>query len=322
MSHWPRRPRHGGAAHGEPRSPWASPCFSRSPRRRPRSSRTPRRPRRRRGPTRRRRCSAPAPAPVAPRADRPRAGRDARPDAARDRHAEPPRRRPPRRVRSRSRPAAAVRATAGAPPAVPVDPPAHRRPPARRPGPARRRARPARRGRRLARADRPAAPRGAAMRRLLPLLVVVAALALPATASAAPIDFSCTPAPASCDGWYPQPVTLTWTVSGTKAPGTCVDATVAVETAGSPHYCKVTAGPAIVEFTVVLKVDMTRPTVSGVATSRPARPQRLVPKAGPGHVLRRRRAVRPAGLQLDELQLGDRRGRQPRRTLPGHARAT
>lgn len=107
------------------------------------------------------------------------------------------------------------------------------------------------------------------MRRLLPLLVVAAALALPATASAAPIDFSCTPAPASCDGWYPQPVTLTWTVSGTKAPGTCVDATVAVETAGSPHYCKVTAGPAIVEFTVVLKVDMTRPTVTGVATSRP-----------------------------------------------------
>jgi hypothetical protein len=107
------------------------------------------------------------------------------------------------------------------------------------------------------------------MRRLLALAVVATALALPAAASAAPIEFACTPAPASCDGWFRQPVTITWSVVGTKAAGTCIDATVATETAGSPHYCKVTSGPATYEATVILKVDMTRPDVTGAKVSRP-----------------------------------------------------
>jgi hypothetical protein len=108
------------------------------------------------------------------------------------------------------------------------------------------------------------------MKQLLPLVVLVAALAVPAPVSAAPvIDYGCSPAPASCDGWYRQAVTITWTTSGTVAPGTCVDTTVSVETAGAPQYCNVTAGSATAELTVLLKVDLTPPTVTGAAPSRP-----------------------------------------------------
>jgi hypothetical protein len=105
------------------------------------------------------------------------------------------------------------------------------------------------------------------MRRLLPLLALAAALALPASARAAPIEFSCSPAPVSCAGWYHQPVTITWNVTGTKSPGTCVDATVSVETGGAPQYCEISGGQFTA--TVVLKVDMTPPTVTGASPSRP-----------------------------------------------------
>ena len=51
------------------------------------------------------------------------------------------------------------------------------------------------------------------MRRVLLLLPLAAVLALPAPAKADLIDFGCTPAPASCDGWFRQPVTITWSTT-------------------------------------------------------------------------------------------------------------
>jgi hypothetical protein len=67
-------------------------------------------------------------------------------------------------------------------------------------------------------------------------------------------------------GWYHQPVSITWIVAGTKAPGTCVDTTVATETAGAPQYCEVTGTAS---STVLLKLDMTPPSITGAAPSRP-----------------------------------------------------
>ena len=107
------------------------------------------------------------------------------------------------------------------------------------------------------------------MRRLLPLLVVAAALALPAPASAAHIDFSCSPSPSSCADWYRQPVTLTWSVTGTPVPSTCQNVTVATDTGGSPQYCEANDGAGNAKNTVVLKVDMTRPVVTAATPSRP-----------------------------------------------------
>jgi hypothetical protein len=108
------------------------------------------------------------------------------------------------------------------------------------------------------------------MRRALGLLVVTAALAVPASASAAPvIDYGCSPGATTCDGWYRQPVSIAWSVVGTKAPGTCVDATVAAETAGAPQYCSVTQGSVTITATVLLKLDMTAPAITGAAPSRP-----------------------------------------------------
>jgi hypothetical protein len=108
------------------------------------------------------------------------------------------------------------------------------------------------------------------MRPLLAALVVAAGLAVPAGASAAPIiDYGCSPAPTSCSGWARQPVTITWSIVGTKAAGTCVDTTVAAETAGSPQYCKVTQGNVTTETTVLLMLDMTPPRITGAKPSRP-----------------------------------------------------
>jgi hypothetical protein len=108
------------------------------------------------------------------------------------------------------------------------------------------------------------------VRRLIALIVLAAALAVPAPASAVPsIDYSCTPAPTACDGWFRAPVTITWSVVGTKAPGTCVNTTVAVETAGAPQYCSATQNGITTTVTVLLRVDMTPPKVTGASASRP-----------------------------------------------------
>jgi hypothetical protein len=108
------------------------------------------------------------------------------------------------------------------------------------------------------------------MRRLLPLAALLAAPALPAPASADPvITYSCSPAPATCKGWYVQPVTIHWAITGVPTPGTCIDATVDFDTAASLQSCAVTADQVTDTKGVTLKVDMTPPIVTGAAASRP-----------------------------------------------------
>lgn len=108
------------------------------------------------------------------------------------------------------------------------------------------------------------------MRRLLPLLLLAAALAAPAAASADPsISYACTPAPSSCRGWYTAPVTIDWSVTGTPVNGTCVDTKVDFDTKSALQSCSVTDGQVTDTKGVSLQVDQTPPIVTGAAASRP-----------------------------------------------------
>jgi hypothetical protein len=107
------------------------------------------------------------------------------------------------------------------------------------------------------------------MRRLLPLAALVAALALPAPASADPsIGYSCSPEPSSCKVWYRQPVTIHWTVTGLVLAG-CDDTTIDFDTMGVAIPCSARADGVDDSKAVTLKVDQTAPLVTGVTPSRP-----------------------------------------------------
>lgn len=106
------------------------------------------------------------------------------------------------------------------------------------------------------------------MRAVLALAVALA-VALPAQAHAVPdIGFHCTPAPAGCQGWYRQPVTVHWVVrTGTIVRG-CVAETVDFDTARTVVECEVDDGVAVT-VRVPLKVDLTPPLVTAATPSRP-----------------------------------------------------
>jgi hypothetical protein len=112
------------------------------------------------------------------------------------------------------------------------------------------------------------------MRRALVLLALAlaTAAAAPAEASATPvISFTCEPAPASCLGWYREPVTITWSWLPTTATvvAGCGSDPVDFDTAGTVRFCKVTDGIAA-QIEVPLAVDMTPPVVTTATPSRAA----------------------------------------------------
>jgi hypothetical protein len=109
------------------------------------------------------------------------------------------------------------------------------------------------------------------MRRALVVLMLALPLVVPADAAATPtITFSCEPAPASCEGWYRQPVTVHWEWLPTNATvlGGCNSRDpVDFDTVSEIRYCKVSDGVATT-IEVPLKVDMTPPVVTGATASR------------------------------------------------------
>ena len=108
------------------------------------------------------------------------------------------------------------------------------------------------------------------MRRLIVLLVLAGALAAPVAAFADPvINYSCSPAPATCKGWYRQSVTIKWSISGVNSPNTCQQATVDFDTLGASQFCEVTADGVTDSKKLFLTVDQTPPVVTGATASRP-----------------------------------------------------
>jgi hypothetical protein len=114
------------------------------------------------------------------------------------------------------------------------------------------------------------------MKRALMIATLAATFMVPSTAAAVPdIDFSCVPAPASCQGWYRQPVTVKWSWLPTDATidaGCNSNDPVNVDTVRAVRFCKVTDPTDMIatQIEVPLKVDMTPPVVTGATPSRPA----------------------------------------------------
>ena len=111
------------------------------------------------------------------------------------------------------------------------------------------------------------------MRRAI-LIAVVALACCAAPAEARPtIDFTCTPAPSSCTGWYNEAATVHWSWAPTNSTvelGCDPNDPIDFDTASTTRYCKVRDPSDGVAFLaeVPLRVDMTAPVVTGSSASR------------------------------------------------------
>jgi hypothetical protein len=83
------------------------------------------------------------------------------------------------------------------------------------------------------------------------------------------VQFTCSPAPNDCAGWYRQNVRLDWTVlpSGATVTG-CQDRWFTTDTAGTREFCRAQDGAAAVTVELTITVDKTAPTVTGARPSR------------------------------------------------------
>jgi hypothetical protein len=105
-------------------------------------------------------------------------------------------------------------------------------------------------------------------------LIALAVLVPAATAATPALDFSCSPGPANCDGWYRTPVQLRWDWDNTKAEpgGGCGDRTFTSDTKGTTVTCEVTELIAPHDSAtrhVTIHVDRTAPRITGPGLPRP-----------------------------------------------------
>jgi hypothetical protein len=93
-----------------------------------------------------------------------------------------------------------------------------------------------------------------------------------ASARAVPIvSFKCSPDPANCNSWYRTNVSIDWTVVPENAVvGGCRDKTYTTDTAGTNELCTANDGEAEVTVQLRIRVDKTRPLVTGGSPSRAA----------------------------------------------------
>jgi hypothetical protein len=93
-----------------------------------------------------------------------------------------------------------------------------------------------------------------------------------ASAKAVPsVTFTCTPAPQDCSGWYRSNVSLDWIVLPSTAMVTgCQDRTFTADTPGTDEFCRATDGSSTVTVEVRIRLDKTRPVVTGGSPSRAA----------------------------------------------------
>jgi hypothetical protein len=112
--------------------------------------------------------------------------------------------------------------------------------------------------------------------KLLLRAIIISGLTLAVTAPAATaipsITYSCSPGPATCEGWYDEPVTIDWTLLPAPPTSTdvvgCTDETISSDTTSHVSYCAATFnGRVTVE--VPLRVDMTAPLLTGASAARP-----------------------------------------------------
>jgi hypothetical protein len=92
------------------------------------------------------------------------------------------------------------------------------------------------------------------------------------SAEAAPsVTYKCTPAPQDCDGWYTQDVSIEWNVLPSTATTTgCENQSFTADAKGTTVFCRAQDGAAAVTVEVTMRVDQTRPVVTGGQPSRAA----------------------------------------------------
>jgi hypothetical protein len=85
------------------------------------------------------------------------------------------------------------------------------------------------------------------------------------------VSFTCSPAPQDCSGWYRSNVSIDWTViPSTAAVIGCQDKTYTTDTAGTDDYCRANDGTTTVTVELKIRVDKTRPAVTGGSPARGA----------------------------------------------------
>ena len=85
------------------------------------------------------------------------------------------------------------------------------------------------------------------------------------------VTYACTPAPQDCSGWFRSNVSIDWTVlpSGAATTG-CQDKAFTSDTAGTNEYCRAVDSGVAVTVELTIRVDKTRPIVTGGQPSRAA----------------------------------------------------
>jgi hypothetical protein len=103
------------------------------------------------------------------------------------------------------------------------------------------------------------------------LVVLVAGLISAPTAAAEPtVVFDCSPAPRDCSVWYRTNVSINWTVVGNTAPlQGCTDAVLSTDTSGALQVCAASDTSSTVIKQVSIRLDKTRPLVTGASPARP-----------------------------------------------------
>jgi len=111
------------------------------------------------------------------------------------------------------------------------------------------------------------------MRRLLltaALALTAAALFAQAAQAAPAVSATCNPAPATCRGWYVEPVAIQWDWLPTTASvlAGCVDRDIDFDTNGHVEFCEVSDGQSTI-VQIPMHVDMTAPLLTGASAARP-----------------------------------------------------
>ncbi len=99
------------------------------------------------------------------------------------------------------------------------------------------------------------------------LVLLVAAVALPATAAAQSATPHCTPAPSDCSGWYAGDVSLTWSVVADFSED-CNNFKFKLDGVHQRTCLVSNDGQQWSPFNVTVRLDKTPPAVAGVAPSR------------------------------------------------------
>jgi hypothetical protein len=88
--------------------------------------------------------------------------------------------------------------------------------------------------------------------------------------AAVSINYTCSPAPTDCTGWYRTDVTITWVVGppGATINSGCVTTTVNADTPGTEVSCSATFNGVTETLTPSLKIDKTPPTVTATEPAR------------------------------------------------------